>query len=76
MSADRLTEIINYLSAMSRDVGELRAEMRTRFDEVNSRFDEVRADIRHLSRKVDVMNQDLLDLSCEPAGFGASHGRP
>jgi chromosome segregation ATPase len=55
MSTDRTTEILNYLSAISRDVGELRTglnslrtevselrtEMNTRFAEVNTRFAEV-----------------------------------
>ncbi|MBA3714794.1 MAG: hypothetical protein H0W76_20425 [Pyrinomonadaceae bacterium] len=58
MSTNHFTEILNYQSAMSRDVGEMRA----RFDEVNTRFDEVRADIRHLARKVELLNQDSLNL--------------
>ncbi|MDQ3255651.1 MAG: hypothetical protein M3R15_17420 [Acidobacteriota bacterium] len=90
MSTDRTTEILNYLSAMSRDVGELRAEvrasgqgleelraevrangqgieelraeMRVKFNEVNTQFDGVRADIRHLTRKIDLLNNDSLDL--------------
>ena len=62
MSTERLTEILNYLSAISRDVGELRAEMRAKFAEMQSNFDDIRSDIRHLSRKVDVINQDMLDL--------------
>ena len=104
MSTDRLTEVLNYLSAMSRDIGALRTEVRattsaievlrtevsanaaaievlrtevranaaaieglrtemqTKFDEVNAKLDGVRGDVRHLSRKVEVMNQDLLDL--------------
>jgi chromosome segregation ATPase len=69
MSTDRLTEILNYLSAISRDIGELRSEMRAKFTEVEakfaemqSNFDTIHSDIRHLSRKVDVINRDLLDL--------------
>ena len=94
MSTDRTTEILNYLSAISREVGALRAEMKSRFEEVNGRFEEVnghfeevngrfekvdgrfdrleaemragfeavRTDIRRLGRKIDVMNQDLIDL--------------
>ena len=49
MSTDRLTEILNYLSAISRDIGELRAEMRAKFAEMQSNFDDIRSDIRHLS---------------------------
>ena len=68
MSTDRLTEILNYLSAISRDIGELRSEMRAKFSEVEakfaemqSNFDDIRSDIRHPSRKVDVINQDMPD---------------
>ncbi|HEX8472491.1 MAG TPA: hypothetical protein VF666_00520 [Pyrinomonadaceae bacterium] len=62
MSSDRFTEIINYLSAMSREFGEMRAEIRDLRKEMHAKLDEVRGDIRHLARKVDIMNQDLLDL--------------
>ena len=62
MSSDRFTEIINYLSAMSREFGEMRAEIRDLRKEMHAKSDEVRGDIRHLARKVDIMNQDLLDL--------------
>ena len=34
MSTDRLTEIINYLTTTSRDVGEFRAEVNARFGRV------------------------------------------
>jgi hypothetical protein len=40
MSTDRTTEIINYLSAISREVGELRTEINARFSEVNTRLSE------------------------------------
>lgn len=55
MSTDRTTEILNYLSAISREVGELRAEMRTNFEAI-------RADLRRLERKVEVMTQDVMDV--------------
>lgn len=35
MSTDRTTEMLNYLSAISRDVGELRQEINTVRNEVN-----------------------------------------
>ncbi len=72
MSTDRFTEILNYLSAMSRDIGELRSEMRGRFDETDAKLTkledqltEVRSDIRHLARKVELLNQDSLDLRAD-----------
>ena len=66
MSTDRFTEILNYLSAMSREFGEFRAETKARFDsleaEMRASFEAVRADIRHLARKIETLNQDSLDL--------------
>lgn len=73
MSSDRTTEILNYLSAMSRDIGEFRAETKSRLDALEARmenletemragFEQVHSDIRRPSKKVDIMNQDLLDL--------------
>jgi chromosome segregation ATPase len=43
MSTDRLTEILNYLSAMSRDMGEFRQEVRDRLDKIEARLDAVEA---------------------------------
>ncbi|HEV2763393.1 MAG TPA: hypothetical protein VGV38_10495 [Pyrinomonadaceae bacterium] len=39
MSSDRTTEILNYLSAISREVGLLRAETSDRFNRLEARFD-------------------------------------
>ncbi|MBA3240595.1 MAG: hypothetical protein H0T60_05140 [Acidobacteria bacterium] len=46
MSTDRTTEILNYLSAMSRDVGELRTDMRTGFSELRTEVGELRTEMR------------------------------
>lgn len=50
MSADRTAEILNYLSAISREVGELRMEMRQRFErienEMRQRFEGVTSEMR------------------------------
>jgi uncharacterized coiled-coil DUF342 family protein len=43
MSPDRTTEILNYLSAISREVGELRTELRELRTDVRELRDEVRA---------------------------------
>jgi predicted nucleic acid-binding Zn-ribbon protein len=58
MSTDRTTEMLNYLSAISRDVGELRTEVRelrnevraitSRLDRLEARILENRADVRDL----------------------------
>ncbi len=45
MSNDRTAEILKYLSAMSRDIGDFRAEMNKRIDETNQRVDELRAEM-------------------------------
>ena len=69
MSADRTTEILNYLSAISREVGEFRAEMRTeirdlrqevralttRLDRLEARILDTRADVRELDGRVAVL---------------------
>ena len=101
MSSDRTTEILNYVSAISREVGALRMEMKTRFEqletemgtvkaevgtvkaemrtgfaqletrmsgietEMRTGFEGVRGDVRHLGRKVDIMNQDLLKVRAD-----------
>ncbi len=52
MSADRTAEILNCLSAISRKVGELRTEMRQRFEgvenEMRRRFEGVENEIKGL----------------------------
>ena len=72
MSTDRTTEILNYLSAISRDVGELRTglnslrtevselrtEMNTRFAEVNTRFAEVNTHLSEQSARLDRIERD------------------
>ena len=94
MSSDRTTEILNYVSAISREVGALRMEMKPRFEqletemgtvkaemrtgfaqletrmsgietEMRTGFEAVRGDVRHLGRKVEIMNQDLLKVRAD-----------
>ncbi|HJR09727.1 MAG TPA: hypothetical protein VJ842_20875 [Pyrinomonadaceae bacterium] len=69
MSTDRTTEILNYLSAISREVGELRTEMNTRLDRIEreqrlqgQRLDRIeemllimRADVSELQDRVGVL---------------------
>lgn len=73
MSTDRSTEILNYLSAMSREIGEFRADTKRQFAEVNSRldnletemrigFEQVRKDIRMLKHKYDEFAVDMMEL--------------
>ena len=80
MSTDRLTEILNHLSAMSRDIGAFRTEVNARFDSLENRvgnlenrvgnleaetrdgFAQLRADIRLMNRKFDVVAKGFMDL--------------
>jgi hypothetical protein len=52
MSTDRTTEILNYLSAISRDVGELRTDM-------NARFDRLEAEVNRIGREQRLQGQRL-----------------
>jgi predicted nucleic acid-binding Zn-ribbon protein len=65
MSTDRTTEMLNYLSAISRDVGEVRTEVRelrnevraitSRLDRLEARILENRADVRDLESRVSML---------------------
>lgn len=59
MSADRTTEILNYLSAISRDVGAFRAETQTRFDRLEGRLKDVETDVREMRGEVRVIASRL-----------------
>ena len=76
MSTDRTTEILNYLSAISREIGAFRTEVKGRFEQVEGRLDgleaemragfqAVRGDVRHLAQKIEVLTQDSLDLRAD-----------
>ncbi len=80
MSTDRFAEILNYLSAMSRVIGQFRSETKARFDALETRmggletrvggleaemragFKQVGEDIRLLTRQVEVMTKDLMQV--------------
>jgi hypothetical protein len=59
MSADRTTEILNYLSAISRDVGELRTEMNGIRADMNARFDRLEAEVTRIGREQRLQGQRL-----------------
>jgi archaellum component FlaC len=72
MSTDRLTEVLNYLSAMSREVGEMRSEVRANGQslealrgEMRTGFEEVRTDIRRLKHRLEIVTEDLMELRTE-----------
>jgi chromosome segregation ATPase len=67
MSTDRTSEILNYLSAISREVGELRTEMnnvRTEMKnlrtEMNARFDRIEREQRLQGQRLDRIEGMLL----------------
>ncbi len=76
MSTDRFTEILNYLSAMSREIGTFRTETNKRLDRLESRmgqletkvdtgFEEVNRRIRLLHHKFEFVHEDLTEVKVE-----------
>jgi chromosome segregation ATPase len=56
MSTDRTAEMLNYLSAISRDVGELRKEMgelRQEVAKINARLDRIERELRQQGKRLD-----------------------
>ena len=69
MSTDRTTEILNYLTAISRDVGELRAEIKQFRTEVNDRLERIEREQKRQGRRLErieglmqAMRADVDDL--------------
>ena len=58
MSTDRFTEILNYLSAMSRDVGEFRQEFRQFRDETNARFEKMELRFEKMEEQFETMRSE------------------
>ena len=59
MSTDRTTEILNYLSAISREVGEFRQEFKDFRAETNARLDKIEARLETSEREQRKMSQRL-----------------
>ena len=59
MSEDRTTQILNYVSAMSREIGEWRTEMRTEIAGIRSDIEGLRADVNQLRHEVKLVNKKL-----------------
>lgn len=59
MSADRFTEILNYLSAMSREIGEFRAETKSRLDQIEVRLDKFEARFGSMERRIDHLETEI-----------------
>lgn len=65
MSTDRLTEIVNYLSAISREVGELRAEMNARFDSLEARVGRLETEVRAITTRFDRLEARVLEIRAD-----------
>ncbi|MFL6229489.1 MAG: hypothetical protein ACJ741_11995 [Pyrinomonadaceae bacterium] len=65
MSSDRTAEILNYLSAISREMGEFRAEVNTRFSEVNAGLDRIERELRVLTRRLDRVEGAVLKIGAD-----------
>lgn len=59
MSTDRTTEILNYLSAMSREFGEFRQEFRQFREEVNTRFEKIETRLDRVEARLDAVEARL-----------------
>lgn len=59
MSTDRLTEILNYLSAMSRDMGEFRQEVKARLDGVETRLNSMETRLDGLETRLSGVEKRL-----------------
>ena len=58
MSTDRTTEMLNYLSAIGREVGEMRVEMNARLDHLETRFDKLEADVKEIRCDIKLLRED------------------
>lgn len=67
--AERDAEILRYLSAIAGEVGEIKAKqdaVERKLESLEQKMDEgfaaIRHDVRHLSRKLEIMTQDLMNM--------------
>ena len=58
MSTDRFTEILNYLSAMGRDLGEFRQEFRQSREETNARFERIEARLDAIEQRLEKVERE------------------
>ena len=58
MSSDRLTEILNFLSAISRDIGAFRTE-------TNARLDKIEARVGRIETRLDGLEADMRALRAD-----------
>jgi septal ring factor EnvC (AmiA/AmiB activator) len=65
MSTDRLTEVLNYLSAISRDIGEFRAEVNARFDGLETRVGRLETEVRGILTRFDRLESRVLEIRAD-----------
>jgi chromosome segregation ATPase len=65
MSSDRLTEILNYVSAISRDIGIFRAEVNAFRAEVNTRLDQLEARVQSLEARMQGVEGEVRGLRAD-----------
>jgi BMFP domain-containing protein YqiC len=65
MSSDRLTEILNFLSAISRDIGAFRTETNARLDKIEARLDRLEARVGRIETRLDGFEADLRALRAD-----------
>jgi chromosome segregation ATPase len=62
MSSDRLTEILNYLSAISRDIGAFRSETNKRLEALDARMDRLEVRMDRLEVRVENLETRMGNL--------------
>jgi len=65
MSTDRLTEILNFLSAISRDIGAFRTETNSRLDKIEARLDSLEARGGRVETRLDGLEADMSALRAD-----------
>jgi hypothetical protein len=63
MSTDRLTEILNYVTAISREVGEFRQEFHHFRDETNARLDKIEGRLDKVEQRLDKAEREQRQMS-------------
>jgi predicted nuclease with TOPRIM domain len=69
MSADRTTEILNYLSAISREIGTFRAETNARLTTLETDMQEVRSEMKDVRTKMNDVRSEMKAVRGEMRGL-------
>lgn len=63
MSTDRTTEILNYLSAISREIGAFRTETNERFLAIETEVRDIRAEMRGMRTEMSEVRTEMRTLN-------------